>query len=264
MEHPRHAFSLIELSIVLVILGLLTGGILAGKSLIRASELRSVVTENDRYRTAMFAFRDKYFALPGDFAMASKFWGAAGGNGSNNACYTALANVGTSGSCDGDGDGFVPWNNSNNRREDMLVWNHLANGGLIEGSYSYYTGGNSPIVGTNVARSRVSSAAGWGMCYMNQGNYGHGYGHLLTLAAPGWSTNACSMGNSSGLKSEEAWGIDKKLDDGLAGTGRVTAANAYNAMTGCLSDSFGAESQSSTYDLQTNGDSCRLFWRLDT
>ncbi len=73
----RHGFSLVELSIVLVILGLLTGGILAGKSLMRASELRAVSTEYQRYLTAAQSFRGKYFELPGDFSKAQSFWGIA-------------------------------------------------------------------------------------------------------------------------------------------------------------------------------------------
>ena len=71
----RAAFSLVELSIVLVILGLLTGGILTGQNLIRAAELRSVVTEFQTYQTAVMTFRDKYFALPGDMTNATDFWG---------------------------------------------------------------------------------------------------------------------------------------------------------------------------------------------
>lgn len=67
-------FSLVELSIVLVILGLLTGGILAGQSLIRASELRSVSTELQRYSSAIYSFRDQYMALPGDMLNATSFW----------------------------------------------------------------------------------------------------------------------------------------------------------------------------------------------
>lgn len=69
------AFSLVELSIVLVILGLLVGGVVAGQSLIRAAELRSVSTDYQRFLTATLTFRDKYFALPGDFTMASRVWG---------------------------------------------------------------------------------------------------------------------------------------------------------------------------------------------
>ncbi len=54
----KNGFSLVELSIVLVILGLPTGGILAGQSLIRAAELRSVSTEYNRFVTATQSFRD--------------------------------------------------------------------------------------------------------------------------------------------------------------------------------------------------------------
>ena len=71
----RSGFSLVELSIVLVILGLLTGGILAGQNLIRAAELRSVTTQFQNYHAAVMTFRDKYFALPGDMANAEDFWG---------------------------------------------------------------------------------------------------------------------------------------------------------------------------------------------
>jgi prepilin-type N-terminal cleavage/methylation domain-containing protein len=60
----RRGFSLVELSIVLVILGLLTGGILTGQNLIRAAELRSAVTELQRHQASTQSFRDKYFAIP--------------------------------------------------------------------------------------------------------------------------------------------------------------------------------------------------------
>ena len=45
----KQGFSLVELSIVLVILGLLTGGILAGQNLIRAAELRAVTTQINNF-----------------------------------------------------------------------------------------------------------------------------------------------------------------------------------------------------------------------
>src|SRR5438552_4058186 len=88
---PRQAFSLVELSIVLVILGLLVGGILSGQSLIRAAELRSVTTEFSRYLAAVQSFKDKYFALPGDMANATAFWGIAGGTGSDATCLSTVS-----------------------------------------------------------------------------------------------------------------------------------------------------------------------------
>ena len=71
----KKAFSLVELSIVLVILGLLVGGILSGQSLIRAAQLRSVTADYTRFVTAVNTFRDKYFALPGDMTNAQSVWG---------------------------------------------------------------------------------------------------------------------------------------------------------------------------------------------
>ena len=93
----QRGFSLVELSIVLVILGLLTGGILAGQSLIRASELRAVSTEFQRYVAAVNTFRDKYFMLPGDMSNATAFWGEDAAQ-----CDTAAAD-GTPGSQGADG-----------------------------------------------------------------------------------------------------------------------------------------------------------------
>jgi prepilin-type N-terminal cleavage/methylation domain-containing protein len=59
----RNGFSLIEVAIVLTVLGLLVGGIIAGKSLIRASAVKSAVVEMQQYRTAVNTFKDQYKAL---------------------------------------------------------------------------------------------------------------------------------------------------------------------------------------------------------
>src|SRR5690606_13638021 len=69
------AFSLVELSIGLLILGLLTGGTLGRKEMIRAAELRSGMTESQQLQTVVNAFTGKYDALPGDMKNAERFWG---------------------------------------------------------------------------------------------------------------------------------------------------------------------------------------------
>ena len=56
-------FSLVELSIVLVILGLLVGGVLGGQALIRSSEIRSLIVDKDKYITAVQTFKNKYNGL---------------------------------------------------------------------------------------------------------------------------------------------------------------------------------------------------------
>lgn len=153
--HLQQAFSLVELSIVLVILGLLTGGILAGQSLIRASELRAVSTESSRYLTAAQTFRDKYFAIPGDMSNATKFWGD-----DNDVCPDAAVTNGTPGTCNGNSDGYVREPGTTN--EMMRFWQHLALTGLLEGSYSGVEGsvGNwyDATAGVNVPKSKLNNA----------------------------------------------------------------------------------------------------------
>lgn len=127
----KNGFSLVELSIVLVIVGLLVGGVLAGKSLIRAAELRSVSTDYERYRTATSAFRDKYFGLPGDITNASSFWGAAV------SCPGDFTTPSTNAqTCNGDGDATIEYFGVTTSHEHMRAWQHLANAGLIQGLYT--------------------------------------------------------------------------------------------------------------------------------
>jgi len=142
----KSAFSLVELSIVLVILGLLTGGILAGQSLIRASELRSVVSQYQRYVAAVNTFKDKYFALPGDMPNATQFWQKQGGLGGYAATCNSNSGAGFNaatqqGGCDGNGDGVV----LNNRTtlttdESAQYWQHLKMSGLIQFKYANSSG----------------------------------------------------------------------------------------------------------------------------
>ena len=71
----NRAFTLIELSIVLVVVALIIGGVLVGQDLIRAAGVRSQITQIEKYQTAANTFRGKYGALPGDMnaATASQF-----------------------------------------------------------------------------------------------------------------------------------------------------------------------------------------------
>jgi prepilin-type N-terminal cleavage/methylation domain-containing protein len=66
MNISKHGFTLIELSIVLVIIGLIVGGILVGRDLISAAAVRAQISQIERYHTAANTFRTKYAYLPGD------------------------------------------------------------------------------------------------------------------------------------------------------------------------------------------------------
>src|SRR5437763_7869808 len=116
-------FTLLELSIVLVIIGLLIGGIFVGQSLIHTAQINAVISEFNRYQTAVQNFKQQYQALPGDMNNATSFWGSAGGTGADATCFNTLSN--TAATCNGNGDGSIQtsvslWD------EVYRAWQHLA------------------------------------------------------------------------------------------------------------------------------------------
>jgi prepilin-type N-terminal cleavage/methylation domain-containing protein len=206
----QRAFSLVELSIVLVILGLLTGGILGGQALIRASELRSVSADFGRYQAAVNAFRDKYFQLPGDFSQATRFWAAAA------SCATTTVTT----TCNGSGNGVM------DPGEGQLLWQHLAMAGLIEGSYD---GRVNLAAGTSQPKAKLANAY-YSIPYDFSSMSYHGFESgaysgraVLAVGKAGYSSlNFVDIVGAGGvLKQEEAWNIDKKMDDGLPKQGAV-------------------------------------------
>lgn len=218
-------FSLVELSIVLVILGLLTGGILSGQSLIRASELRGVVSEFQTYQSAIMTFRDKYMSLPGDFRDATKFWGYASGV---TGCVTnSGATANANGTCDGNGNGQVAGAAAANATgESFQFWRQLALAGLIEGTYTG-TAASGANIGSvpreNVPASRLSQGA-WNVGYQgavsNTARYLVDYGNEVTFGAYVDASNR-SIGKI--MRPEEAWNIDTKIDDGRPAYGKTIA-----------------------------------------
>lgn len=261
----QRGFSLVELSIVLVILGLLTGGILAGQSLIRAAELRAVTTEYQRYVTATQTFRDKYMAIPGDMRNAVRFWGAQEGGASDgvDSICSALTTAATgTATCNGNGDGNIGPVNSVNF-ENYRFWQHLANAGLIEGSYSGVsasTTANSAIIGLNVPPSKLKPA---------------GYSASSISNPNGTTTDFPSSGNNfwfggqggayTGvkiIKPIEAWNIDTKLDDGKPGTGMVLIWRYGSSVPNCTTSSSSLSAQEdaavATYSISLNSIECAL------
>ena len=244
--HPvRQAFSLVELSIVLVILGLLVGGVLSGQALIHAAELRAVTEEYQRYTTAIQTFRGKYFFYPGDMVNAVKFWGAAAGgtaDGFDSTCQNVTTPAVGTETCNGDGDGVMAADLS----EPWRAWQQLANAGLIEGKYWGVTGPDNAVhpeavIGSNVPKSRMNNA-GWTFSepYDYNGNAGF-YdppGTLYTDVPV--RRNALIFGSANDgfgynytiggiLKPEDAYNIDTKMDDGKATTGSITAIDYLSA-----------------------------------
>ena len=248
----RSGFSLVELSIVLVILGLLTGGILTGQNLIRAAELRSVVTEFQRYQTAARTFRDKYFALPGDMGNAVSFWGTAATCPPTN---SAPLSGGTT--CNGDGTGKVETG-----IEGFLFWQHLSSAGLIEGNYTGAPGPDDSRyaeISVNVPASRLTTA-GWSanmqLESLASGSpfFGGEYNNILLFGKE--KDTRATFGHA--LTSTEAWNIDKKSDDGRPGLGNILSTRlSYDCTTATdMSHKYIAE-----YKLDKHTISCALVFQ---
>ncbi|PZP86950.1 MAG: hypothetical protein DI582_01495 [Azospirillum brasilense] len=244
--HQR-AFSLVELSIVLVILGLLTGGILGGQSLIRAAELRSVTADFKRLHTAVFTYRDKYLELPGDHSRAFDFF-------STNCGATAVA-------CNGNGNGLIgDVLNGQTHGEGYMAVKHLALAGLIEGSYTGLP--STPAVpGGNVIASRINSAVFW-LWFFKEGTYfQNGCCTTDTTAQYNWIhfgaiVPAGTWPSNYSLKPEEAWNIDTKIDDGKPGTGLLFGPSRD---TLCSDND---DRNIAAYDLARTGTICRLGMKI--
>jgi prepilin-type N-terminal cleavage/methylation domain-containing protein len=217
--HSRYnGFTLVELSIVLVILGLLVGGVLTGQSLIRAAELRSVTTQYNGYLTAVNSFKDKYFALPGDMTNAQSFWGVA--HATPATCVTTVG-TGTQ-TCNGNGDGQIyPSTGSD---EWFRSWQHLASAGLIEGTYTGVvgSGGTNNVTTANAPRGRLGSS----LWFLASDQYAGAAYFPVAVARNNFrlgGATTTSWNSNAILKPEELWNIDTKMDDGKPGTGSVTS-----------------------------------------
>jgi prepilin-type N-terminal cleavage/methylation domain-containing protein len=212
-------FSLVELSIVLVILGLLTGGILTGQSLIRAAELRSITTEYNNYVVSVYTFKQKYFALPGDISNATQFWGEAD---NDPATCSTTASLGKE-TCNGNGDGMiVGW--PPDSIEIMRAWQHLANAGLINGTYTGIGGPANDyhcVPNVNSPEAKLSGG-GYSFAYRGEriaevGYFDGSYGNVIEFGA----ANPWKSCDDPILMPEESWNLDKKLDDGKPGRGKI-------------------------------------------
>lgn len=215
----KRGFSLVELSIVLVILGLLVGGILAGQSLIKAASMRKTLNFQSEFQTVFNAFRDKYMALPGDFNNATAFWGRRTGT----VCPSDPGTVSATGTCNGNGDGKIAWSSP---LENYFLIYHLylagmlattTNTGLFDDTPYYRTPGQSEraysFVGSNTEYADLYRAAA------PNGQYA--MGNALQNSA---RTDVSQVRGAIAF-AEDVWNMDVKMDDGMPNTGIFRASN---------------------------------------
>ena len=240
-------FTLIEMSIVIVIIGLIIGGVLVGRDLISAAAVRAQISQIEKYQTAVRAFQVKYGYLPGDipYTPASQFgflprdnqtWIGGNGGGDGNGIIEGSYRL-----CGGNFCG-----NTGVSGEISLFWADLSKAGLIEGGFTSasccdtgfwsLSDANAPFVKSYFPSAKI----GYGYIIVNSGgiefnynlgivneNGGNGKNYFSTFSMNYWTAqpffNSFSTLGDVIFTPAQAYAIDKKSDDGLPQSGKITA-----------------------------------------
>jgi prepilin-type N-terminal cleavage/methylation domain-containing protein len=199
MGIKNHGFTLIELSIVLVIIGLLVGGVIVGRTLIQQAEIRAEISQIEKLDTAVGTFRGKYNCLPGDCGNAVSL-GLAAVNGNANGKVDALCEL-------------------TNGPELQNFWYSLGAAKLTDA----YPLGDVPGTNSPPLKMRGQPTSGVGGIWLSY--------HVLvdgatasstTIEAGSWLLTA-SHGGQGVYLGVKTFGIDNKIDDGLPLTGKMSS-----------------------------------------
>lgn len=219
--NKKSGFTLVELAIVLVIIGLIVGGVLAGQDLIKAAELRAAVGQIEKMDTAVNAFRGKYNGIPGDIQSPANF-----GFTTSGLSTTLLGN----GVLDATTTAATAYNS-----EPAAFMAQLASAGLITETINP-TDFGSP---TGLQNYAALSKLGRGIYLFAQANAGTNYYMVDNKTL---TTGTLSAGHTV-LSPINSFNMDSKLDDGVPSTGKVRAALD---VAGTVDATFAAAAHSDT------------------
>ncbi len=236
----KSAFSLIELSIVLIIIGLLIAGVTGGASLIKSSELRAAISEARGWSTAVNGFYNQFNAFPGDYNVAiGSPAGAAGNSNSQINAFTAALNPSGNASsvalCTTPGSGGCSF-------EDSVAWVQLKNAGVVDTntvSAPTVSATGLATFGVTNPQSKIKSS-GWLFDYGTNGSTpgtnqngqnvvilsgAAGTPETTTVATNSTYVNGLTTKVTGAITPADALSIDTKVDDGKYSTGRIQGIN---------------------------------------
>ncbi|MGE3770634.1 MAG: prepilin-type N-terminal cleavage/methylation domain-containing protein [Bdellovibrionales bacterium] len=230
-------FTLVELAVVIVIIGLIIGAVIKGQELIDNARVNSVITQVNSIRSAFTSFQDKYGALPGDFARAQERipgCQAAGGDCAN-----------------GNGNGTIDGNAGANGvagAEARMAWQHLAFANMITGVVP------GADVGQAIYNQNFPGARTGGGFVLVNGLVGNPQLNTLWLRL---QSSAPTSGPSNGqaqaaLTPTQAATIDRRLDDGNPLTGTVRAGGFAASCTPATGE----------YTESTSSKDCNLYFQI--
>jgi prepilin-type N-terminal cleavage/methylation domain-containing protein len=198
MKHQQKGFTLVEIAIVLVIIGLLLGGVLKGQELINSAKVKNFATDFRNIPLFIYGYQDKFKALPGDDL-----------NVANHVTDGTLASTpGTNLQGNGVIDGN--WDTTTVTDESMLFWQHVRLAGLASGST--VVAANNTYWPTNADGGRVGIESGSGHFIKNTDGTTFLQGSYVVC--------------STGILGKFAKQLDTTMDDGNTDSGsmRVVAA----------------------------------------
>jgi len=185
MRNRQAGFTLIEIAIVLVIIGLLLGGVLKGQELITAARVRNLISTQDGVKAAYFGFLDRYRALPGDYSGAT-------------------TNVPNCAACqNGNNDGQILLNGA--IVESISAWEHLSKAGFLTGSYVYAAADTTASTPTNPYGSFIQLI----------------FNNVYRDAASDTGNARHNLKTGNNIPSDILAEVDRKVDDGLANSGTL-------------------------------------------
>ena len=237
----NQGFTLVELSIVIVIIGLIVAGVTAGQNLIISSKIQSQISQLNKYNVAVNTFNLEYGAIPGDFANANQYW---------------------TGATVGDGNGRMTHHGdeaSTVSNENIKFFEHLSLAKLVEGTYS-----NVWSIDSGYPRLKIDSAKGMVAANSSGGSGTPNQRQLsltdalikykvaleLNVSRPG--LGGAAYNDSIGISSPKMfYVIDNKFDDGIARSGLFKSHRAFSSTEGnCL------DSDSGDYILTNDDNAC--------
>lgn len=217
-SNSKSGFTLVELAIVLVIIGLIIGGVLVGQDMIRAAEIRATISQWEKYNTAQNTFRDKFGGYPGDLENATNFG-------------FADRTSGTVGATTGDGNGLLEDCAATPGMllgcENAAFFDDLSRAQIISSDITAVAAlltanhaGAGAVAGT-IPLADIGGGTFWSV-YSNAGrNWYHMAGIDIAGAGPDLTNTIPPI---------TAYNIDNKIDDSIANTGVVLAATDRGTM----------------------------------
>ncbi|MFI4983914.1 MAG: type II secretion system protein [Rickettsiales bacterium] len=225
-------FTLVELSIVIVIIGFLVAGIAVGANMIKQSQIRSVITDLQSYQSAYNSFVAKYNAVPGDMLTASAFWPTLA------VCATTATT-----DCNGNGDGIIQTTEVIPSDEVRPALKVLSLSGFISSGIQVVPAQGATTALSPGLNAPSSKLTGTGYFIAQGITPSNTSATMPTSTATGFftaATNAVFFGKEdsakidnlvfSALAPQDAYGVDQKIDDGASSGTNLTGANSGRLM----------------------------------